>query len=296
MNAKQWTMLIGLSLVWGGSFFFNAVLVRELGPITITFGRTALAAVVLLLVVRQQGIRLPTERTIWLQFAIMGLLNNLIPFSLIAWGQRSVDSGLASILNATMPLWSVLLAHLLTSDEKLTGNKLIGVLLGLAGVVVLIGPDALRGVGAQVLGQLAVMVAAISYAFAAIFGRRFRGLPALVPAVGMLLCTAIMSFPLALFVDRLWLVRPQPTLWLAMIGLAIISTALAYLLYFRLLGEAGVTNASLVTLLVPLSALLLGVVFLDEQLSATLLFGMGLIISGLVAVDGRLFRTVPVMS
>lgn len=280
-------MMLVLSLVWGGSFFFIAVLVRELGPFTIAFGRTSLAALMLLLIIRLRNIPFPSDPKILFQLAIMGLLNNLIPFSLIAWGQRSIDSSLASILNATMPLWSVLLAHLLTKDEKLTPNKLLGVLMGFCGVIVLIGPDALAGIGAQVLGQLAIMAAAISYAFAAIFGRRFRGLPSLVPAAGMLTSTAIMSLPLAFFIEGFTTLRPTPQIWLALIGLAIVSTAFAYILYFRLLSEAGVTNTSLVTLMIPLSALLLGVLFLGEQVTITLLLGMVLIIGGLIAVDGR---------
>lgn len=290
MNAKQWTLLLVLSLVWGGSFFFNAVLVRELGPITIAFGRTTLAAITLFIIMRIRRIAIPTAAKLWGQLAMMGLINNLLPFSLIAWGQRSVDSGLASILNATMPLWSVLLAHVLTSDEKLTSNKLLGVLLGLAGVVVLIGPEVLGGIGAQALGQMAVVGAAMCYAVAAIFGRRFRGMPSLIPAFGMLACTAVMSLPLALFVEQAAAVRPQAHTWLALLGLAIVSTAFAYILYFQLLAEAGATNASLVTLLIPLSALMLGIVFLDEQVSSSLLLGMGLIIGGLVAVDGRLLQ------
>ncbi len=285
-------MLFGLSFIWGGSFFFNAVLLGQLGPLTIAFGRTSLAAIVLLLVLRYRGIKLPRDPAIWAQFAVMGLLNNLIPFSLIAWGQRSVDSGLASILNATMPLWSVMLAHLMTRDDKLTGNKLIGVLIGLAGVITLIGSDALAGIGDQVWGQLAILAAGLSYALAAIFGRRFRKLPVLVPAAGMLLSTAIFSFPIALLVEQFWRVQLQPSSWLAMFGLAVISTAFAYILYFRLLAEAGVTNTSLVTMLIPLSALLLGVLFLDEQVSPTLILGMLLIIISLVAVDGRLLAKV----
>lgn len=288
MSLKNWSILLFLSLIWGGSFFFNAVLVRELGPLTIAFGRTLIASIILIAVVYSRGLKMPSDFRLWGALAMMGFLNNLIPFSLIAWGQKSIDSGLASILNATMPVWAVLLAHLVTDDEKLKWNKAVGVALGLAGVVVLIGPEALRGLGSQVYAQLAVVGAAMSYAVAAIFGRRFRGLPPLVLAAGMLTCTAVLSLPIALVVERFWEIRPMPQTWFALLGLAILSTAFAYILYFYLLGEVGASNLSLVTLLIPASAVLLGFLFLDEQLNVSLLGGMGLIGSGLAAIDGRI--------
>ncbi len=290
MSLKNWGLLFLLSAIWGGSFFFNGVLVQQLEPLTITFGRTLLAAIALNIVIVAQGQRMPTQLAIWGAFAVMGLLNNMIPFSLIAFGQKSIDSGLASIFNATMPLFSVMLGHFFTSDEKLTWNKLLGVVLGIIGVIVLIGPQALQSIGAQTIGQLAVLGAAFSYAVAAIFGRRFRGLPPLIPAAGMLTCSALLSLPFAVFMDRFYTVTPTAaTIW-AMLGLAIVSTAVAYILYFTILSSAGATNISLVTLLIPLTALVLGVLFLDETITTALMIGMLLIFSGLLAVDGRVFR------
>ncbi len=288
MSIRNWTLLFLLSFIWGGSFFFNSVLVRQLDPLTITFGRTLLAAIALNIVIVAQGQRMPSSLSLWGAFALMGLLNNMIPFSLIAFGQQSIDSGLASIFNAVMPLFSVLLAHFFTADEKLTWNKMLGVLLGVVGVIVLIGPQSLRSIGTQTIAQLAVLGAALSYAVAAIYGRRFRGLSPLVPATGMLTCSAVLSLPLALWVDQFWTVQPTSTTVWALLGLALVSTAFAYILYFTILASAGATNISLVTLLIPLTALLLGVVFLDEQLTTALLIGMALVFAGLLTVDGRL--------
>jgi drug/metabolite transporter (DMT)-like permease len=220
----------------------------------------------------------------------MGALNNLIPFSLIVWGQQHIDSGLASILNATTPLFTVALAHFLTSEEHLTLNRVIGILLGVVGVAILIGPDALRRIGAQGIAQLAVLGAACSYGLAGIFGRRFREMPSIIPAAGMLACTAIMMLPIVVLIYQPRQVNPELTTWGALFGLAILSTALAYLIYFRILTTAGATNLLLVTFLIPISALLLGVFVLGERLEWTLFSGMALIFAGLVGVDGRLLK------
>ena len=174
MNSTEWLLLIILSLLWGGSFFFIAVAVRELPPFTIVLGRVSLAAAALIVYVYVSGHRMPTSLGLWGAFFVMGAINNLIPFSLIVWGQTQIESGLASILNATTPLFTVVIAHFLTQDEKLTVARIIGVLLGIGGVIVLIGAEALRGLSRQGLGQLAILGAALSYGFAAIFGRRFK--------------------------------------------------------------------------------------------------------------------------
>lgn len=290
MGPVEWSLLIALSVLWGGSFSFNKVALAELYPFTVVLGRVSVAAVVLNLMVRATGQRMPASPRLWGSFLVMGLLNNFLPFSLILWGQTQIPSALASILNATTPLWTVVLAHFFTADERLTPNRLSGVLFGLMGVVV-IGPDVLMGLGLNVLAQLAVVGAAISYAFAGIYGKRFKGVSPIVTAAGQLTCTTLMMIPVALFVDRPWLL-PMPTLktWGALLALALLSTAVAYAIYFHLLSTAGATNLLLVTFLIPVSALVLGTTFLGEQLSPRALVGMGLIGLGLATMDGRLLR------
>jgi len=293
MGGAEWAMLIALSALWGGSFFFNGVAVHGLPPLTIVVLRTGLGAVALWLFCRATGVRMPADRHIWLAFFVMGLLNNVVPFSLIVWGQTHIASGLAAILNATTPVFTVLVAHVMTADEKLTWNRLAGVVLGLAGVVVMIGPAALAGLGVAILAQIAVLGGALSYAFAGIFGRRFRamGISPAVTALGQVTASTLMLAPIALFVDHPWtLVPPGLSVWAAVLGLALLSTALAYILYFRILASAGATNVLLVTLLVPVSAIILGALVLGERLDPRHFAGMALIAIGLAAIDGRLLR------
>ncbi|MFZ5790634.1 MAG: DMT family transporter [Pseudomonadota bacterium] len=294
MSAVEWVLLGSLSLLWGGSFFFNRVLVVELQPFTVVWGRVALAALALLTVVRFSGYRMPRSWQAWGAFFAMGLLNNLIPFSLITWGQTEIASSLAAILNATTPLFTAVLAHALTRDERerLTARRMAGVLMGLIGVVLIVGPAALGGLGLNLLAQLAILGAALSYGFANIHGRRFRamGIPPLVAATGQVCATAVMALPLVLFIDRPWALPAVPALqtWAALAGLAFLSTALAYLIFFRILAGAGAVNVALVTLLVPASALLLGAAVFGERLDARQIAGMATILAGLVVIDGRL--------
>ena len=251
------------------------------------WARVGIAALALLVVCRAKALALPRDPGLWGAFFVMGLLNNAIPFGLIAWGQTHIDSGLASILNATTPLFTVLLAHVVTQDEKLTANRMAGVLIGLAGVVVLIGPDTLAGLGAEGLGQIAVLGAAVSYACAGLYGRRLRGLPPMTAATGMLCASCLLLLPPALLFEGLPSLPGSSAVWAAVLGLALLSTALAYLLYFRILASAGATNLLLVTFLLPVSALLLGVLVLGEVLPWRALAGMALIFAGLGAIDGR---------
>lgn len=285
----DWVLLIALSVVWGGSFFFSKVALQELRPFTVVLGRVGIAALVLNIVVRAAGQKMPKDISTWGAFFVMGTLNNLIPFSLIFWGQTQIASGLASILNATTPVWTVLLAHLLTKDEKLSTKRLLGVLCGLLGAVIMIGPDALKGLGLNVIAQLAVLGATISYAFAALFGKRFKGFSPLIPATGQVTATTLLMLPIAFVVDKPF---SQPTPGLitlgAILGLAVLSTALAYIIYFRLLSTVGATNLLLVTFLIPISALLLGTFILGEQLDGRHFAGMALISLGLAFIDGRL--------
>lgn len=291
MNPLDWALLIGLSILWGGSFLFVGIVVRDLPPFTIVLLRVLLAAAALHLVLRAAGLRMPWDPASWRAFFGMGLLNNAIPFSLIVWGQTQIASGLASILNATMPLFTVLVAHLLTRDDRLTGSRVAGLLLGFLGVVVLIGPEVLGGLGGDALAQLAVLAAAISYACASVFGRRFKrmGIVPLATATGQVTASSVLLLPLALLVDRPWMLPlPGAATILAILGLALLSTALAYVVFFRILASAGAVNLSLVTFLIPVSAILLGTIVLHEALHATDFLGMALIGCGLVAIDGRL--------
>ena len=290
MNAVQWGLLLVLSLIWGGSFFFNAILLRDLPPLTLVLGRTSIAALALFLYARAQGKVMPASATRWREFFIMGLLNNLIPFLLIVWSQQYISSGLASVLNATTPLFSVILVHVLTGEERITWLRMAGVLLGIAGVALLMGDSLPGSRQGPPWAPLAVLGAACSYALAGIYGRRFRGLDPIVPATGMLTTAAITVAPLALYIDRPWTVAMAASGWLALLGLALLSTAVAYLIFFRLLASAGPTNAMLVTFLIPPSAVGLGLLFLGERLTAGMMAGMLLIFLGLLAVDGRLLR------
>jgi drug/metabolite transporter (DMT)-like permease len=291
MGQLEWALLIALSLLWGGTFFFAEVALQELPPLTIVFARVGLAALALLLAVYAKGQRMPASLALWGAFFGMGALNNLIPFTLIFWGQTRITGGLAAILNATTPLFAVVLAHVLTRDEKMTPNRVGGVLLGAAGVVLMIGPEVLRELGLQLFAQVAVLGAALSYAVAGIFGRRFQDLPPVVSAAGQLGATTLMMLPAVLWLEAPW---PLPTLsfqtWGAVLGLALLSTALAYLIYFRILATAGATNLLLVTFLIPGSAIVLGASVLGERLELQHLGGMALIGLGLAAIDGRPLR------
>lgn len=291
MSSLDWLRLIALSVLWGGSFLFVGLAVEALPPFTIVLLRVAIAAIALHIVLRFSRTAMRWDGTSWRAFLTMGILNNAIPFSLIAWGQTQIASGLASILNATTPLFTVLIAHMLTADERLSKRRVAGILVGFAGVVVLIGPQALAGIGADALAQLAILGAAISYACAAIFGRRFKrmGVPPLATAAGQVTASSVLLLPVAILADRPWtLAMPDPPVWGAIAALGLLSTALAYAVFFRILASAGAVNLSLVTFLIPPSAILLGMTVLHERLAATDILGMVLIGIGLAAIDGRL--------
>lgn len=289
MSAADWALLVLLSTLWGGSFFFAKIAIAELPPLTVALGRVAIAAALLVVLARITGTALPAAAAGWRRYAVMGFLNNALPFGLIFWGQTHIPSGLAAILNATTPLFTVLVAHWATTDEKLTPTRLVGVAAGLIGVIIMIGPDMLRELGSDVLGQLACLAAALSYAFAGVYGRRFRGEPALRVAAGQLVASSLIVAPVAFVIDRPWtLALPGPTTLAALVALATFSTAIGYLLYFRILARVGATNLLLVTFLIPVSAILLGTLILGEQLSPRHIVGMLAIAVGLAAIDGRL--------
>ena len=287
MGGREWAMLLVLAVLWGGSFFFNAVAVRELPSFTLVWLRVAIAAATLLGVLRLLKQRMPTKGRIWAAFFGMGLLNNVVPFV------HYIASGLASILNATTPLLTVLVAHLLTPDERLTPLKAAGVAVGFAGAVLMIGPDALGGLGAGVTAQIACLAGALAYAFAGIFGRRFKrmGVTPMATAAGQVCASTLLLLPLMLLLDQPWrLPAPHAATWAAVLGVGVLSTALAYVLYFRILEAAGATNLLLVTFLIPVSAILLGALVLGESLLPRHFGGMALIGGGLACIDGRLPR------
>jgi drug/metabolite transporter (DMT)-like permease len=293
MTARVWTWLISLAVLWGGTYFFAKVALGELAPLSVVFGRVGLAALALNLALATTVGSLFQRRVPWRTFFAMGLLNNLIPFALIFWGQTQIASALAAILNATTPLFTLIVAHFLTQDERITPAKLAALLVGISGVAILMGPDALAS-GHGIAGQIACLGAALSYAFAGIYGRRFKamGIAPLDAAAGQLTASAMLILPIMLVVDRPWLlpVLPSATVWASLAGLALLSTALAYVLYFRILAAAGATNLLLVTFLIPPTAIVLGTVFLGEHLLPRHFAGMALIGLSLAAIDGRLLR------
>ncbi|HEX6958980.1 MAG TPA: EamA family transporter [Ferrovibrio sp.] len=292
MTVQSWLLLGALSVLWGGSFFFVGVAVREVPPLTIAAIRVLLAAVILQGVLRLSGLTLPWRGEVWRAFGMAGLLNNAIPFGLFFWAQTQIPSGLASILNATTPIFTVLVAHVFTADEKLTPGRLLGVLLGFAGVAVMIGVDLLSGLGRNVLAQGACLLGTLSYAFGAVYSRRFArlGVKPMQVAGGQFIASSAILLPLALLVEQGWQI-PLPS-WqsiAAIVALAALSTALGFVIYFRIMVAAG-SNVNLVTLLVPVSAILLGVLVLGETLALRHLAGMVAIALGLAAIDGRVLK------
>jgi len=291
MNRREWAMLVTLSVLWGGSFFFAEIALESLPPLTIVTLRVGLAAITLWLVVLVLKLPIPNSPPIWIAFLTMGLLNNVLPFSLIVWGQSQISSGLAAILNATAPLFGVIVAGILLRDESATPLKITGVVVGFAGVIVMMDLSSIAT--SSLLAQLAILAAALSYACASVYGRRFKatGLNPILVAAGQVTGSTLLLLPIALWVDGNDHYANVPTqVWAAIISLAVFSTAAAYILYFKLLASAGATNILLVTLLVPVSAILLGWLFLEESLQTPHIIGMAMIALGLSAIDGRLWR------
>lgn len=286
-------MLATLSALWGGSFFFVEVALAGFPPFTIVAMRVGLAAVALWLFAFSIGLRVPRCIHVWAAFFGMGVLNNVLPFSLIVWGQTEIASGLASIFNATTPLFTVVVAGTLLPDERISVLKIMGLIAGLGGVVVMVGPGTLKGIGVHTLAELAILGAALSYAFAGVFGRRFRfmGISPVVAAAGQVTASSIVLAPLTLLVDQPFsLPMPDGHVWLAVLGLALPSTSVAYVLYFRILATAGATNLLLVTFLIPVSAILLGWTVLGERLEIHHFIGFAFIAIGLLAIDGRIWN------
>ncbi len=294
MGAREWALLVFLSILWGGAFFLAAVAVKEVAPFTLAFLRMAISAVALALVARIIGLKAPRDPKIWAEFAVLGLIGTATPFSLIYWGQTEITGGLASILNATTPLFTIVFAHLFTHDERFNARRIAGVLTGFAGVAVIIGPSAILAAGSgNLLAELAVLGAAMCYGAASVFAKRFRALPPIIIACGQLAFGALTILPLALAFDDS-LTRPPPSIAAiaAVLGIALLSTAVAFIVYFEILRAAGATNVMLVTLLVPVSAILLGSLILGESFEARQFAGLALIAAGLIVIDGRLVKSI----
>ncbi|MDW4551417.1 DMT family transporter [Defluviimonas sp. D31] len=284
-------MLVALAAVWGGSFFFAEIALRELPPLTITLHRVFWAVPVLLAVVLGKAIKVPRSARVWLAYLVMGALNNAIPFSLIFWGQTNIESGLASILNSTTAVFGAVVAGLLLADEPLTARKVAGAGLGVLGVAVIMGREALMTLDPRSLSQLAVIGAALSYSLASVWARRMlSGQPPIMNALGMLVGSTVLMLPVAVAVDGPPALALQATTWGALVALSVMSTALAYLLYFAILARAGAANLLLVTLLIPPFAIGLGAVFLGERLGAEVWPGALCIALGLAVTDGRPLR------
>lgn len=292
MGLREWALLAGLSLCWGCSFIFFKVLGEALPVMTLVTARAGIGALILLGILLAVRGRLPMEPRIWGQFCVLGFFNCLATWLLGAWGVSQIESGLASILNATAPVSVVVLAHFLTADEKLTTRRGLGVLAGIVGVAILIGPTALRNLGgAEMWAQVAMVVATVFGAVGAIYGRRFSGMPPLTIATGQMIASTVMLAPFTLLIERPWTLPPSPpSVWLAVVAFALISTVIAYLLFFRLLASAGATNLQLTTLLIPVVALFLGWIFLGESLPLRAYAGMAVISTGLLLIDGRMLR------
>ena len=288
MTVRQWALIGFLSLLWGGSFFFIAIAGREVPPFTIALSRVAIGAAVLLAAALALGHKVPSTARAWRDFAVMGALANAIPFVLIAFAQTRITTGVASVLNASTPLWTVLIAHLFTTDDKASPQRVLGVAIGMAGVATLVGPAAFAGEQSGMAGMLAMLAGTLSYGFAALWGRRFRDTPAIVTSSAQLACSAAILAPFAVLIDHPWtLAAPSWATVAALAGLALLSTALGFVIFFTVMAEAGATNAMLVTLLVPVSATALGVLFLGEALTLGQIEGGLLIATALLVIDGR---------
>ena len=289
MGPAEWVMLLVLGAIWGGSFFFARIAVAEIPPLTLVLLRVAIAGAALQFYLLARGPSFALAIPHLPMLFLLAILNNVIPFSLIFLGQTALGAGLASVLNATTPFWTIVIANAVTSDEKLSWNKVLGVLFGIAGTAVMIGPGVIAGLGGPVWAKFALIGASLSYALALMVARRFKGVPPSIVATGQLTASTVVMIPVALFANgTAGLFETSQHVWAAVFGLALLSTAFAYLLYFTIVVRAGATNASLVTLIVPVSAILLGAIFLGEHLELFELAGIVLIAIGLLTIDGRL--------
>lgn len=292
MSTSAWLILLLLAALWGGSFIFSKVAVSQVTPLTLVLARVLLAAITLHFVCLFTGVRLPTTMKAWTAYIVMGLLNNVIAFSLIFWGQQSIEASLSAILTGATPFFTVLIAGLVLADERFSKEKVIGLIIGFAGVVLVIGPRHMLGLGEHLLAELAIVGAALAYGFSGVWGRRFAGENPLATATGQLTAASVMMIPIAFYFERPLELGPLSTpVIISVLALAIVSTAIAYLLFFKVLKMAGATNTSLVTMLVPVFTMLIAVPTLGERVDALKLLGLIVIGIGLAVLDGRILKS-----
>lgn len=277
-------LLLVLATVWGAAYTFIKIGVETIPPVTLIAARTFVAGAVLLAIIRWRGLSLPKEGAVWRRFLVQACMNSVVPFTLIAWAERSVDAGLATILNSTTPIFAFLMTAAVTRHEPVTSRKLFGVVAGIAGICLIVGKEAFDGLSHELVAQLAIVFASVCYAGAAIFGRGFKGLDPMMPAAGSMICGAAILIPVSLIVDRPWALAPSASSLAALLGLAIFSTALAFVIYFRLLHTLGtVATTSQAYLRVPIGVMI-GVVFLGETLAPTAWLGLVCVIAGVAAM------------
>ena len=282
--ARELALLLLLATLWGASYTFIKLGVATIAPITLIAARTAIAGLLLLAIMRWRGVRLPRDGATWRRFLLQACLNSVIPWTLLAWGERSVDAGLATILNSASPIFAFLLTAAVTRHEAAPPRKLFGVVAGMAGICLIVGIEAFDAVAGGLVAELAIVAAAICYACAAIFGRNFRGLDPMAPAAGSLLAGAAFLIPASLVMERPWTMAPSAVSVLALLGLAVVSTALAFVIYFRLiqtLGSVGTTAQAY--LRVPIGVAI-GVAVLGERLSPTAWIGLACVVAGVAAM------------
>ncbi len=281
---RELTLLLVLSSLWGASYSFIKIGVETIPPLTLIAARTTIAGAMLLAILRSRGLRLPRDLTVWKRFLFQACLNSVVPFTLIAWAERTIDAGMAAILNSTSPIFTFLLTLLVTRHEAVTGRKLFGIIAGLVGTCLIVGLSALNGLGHELWAQIAIVAATVCYAGAAIFGKNFKGLDPMMPAAGSLICGALLLVPASLLIDQPWTLSVSGRSVWALMALAIFSTALAFVLYFHLLKTLGsVATTAQAYLRVPIGVAI-GALFLGEKLSTTAWFGLGCVIAGVIAM------------
>ena len=294
MGKTEWLLLFLLSIIWGGSYFFAKIALKEITPMNLVFLRVLLASLTLYVIIKAMRKHIPKDLTLWKSFFAMGLINNIIPFSLLFWGQTHINSSLASIFNSTVPIFTIVIAHYFTQDERISKNKIFGIILGFIGVVIMFVADMQSENNFwEILAMLSCVVAALSDGIATVYGRRFHAMKVepLVVAFGQVTASSIILIPVIMMSSELLHIKTLATTTiLSVFALAIISSALAYVIYFRILAKGGATNISLVVLLIPVSAIALGVMFLDEHVKTSHIIGMITIFIGLIAIDGRLLK------
>jgi drug/metabolite transporter (DMT)-like permease len=284
-TAQELALLLVLATLWGASYSFIRVGVTTIPPVTLIAARTVIAAGALLSVIWARGLAMPADAATWRCFLIQACLNSAIPFTLIAWGEQTVSAGLATILNSTAPIFAFLLTITVTRHEPVTARKLFGVVAGIAGTCLIVGFQALDGLGSDAWPQLAIVAATVCYAGAAIYGRTFKGLDPIIPAAGSLIYGALMTVPVSIAVDRPWTLMPSTASILALLALSIFSTALAQTIYFRLFRTLGSVGAiSQAYLRVPIGVVI-GVLWLGETLTSTAWIGLGCVVAGVVAMS-----------